>query len=725
MTPIALIVGLVVTAVIAAGLYAALPRGVRTVLRRGWRGIRRAGRASARSRRRVAVLVAVLSAVAAYMVWPEPWWTASACAAIAFVVAAAAAGRLRLVTSSPATVVALIAAAVPAALPYAGGLGIGLGALAPYVRWAGPVAVLVAALAGATATAGAGFLIGLGGRVSARTVAGGLRVNPDALRPEGEPALRVHADKRTGAVTAGPVPLAHRARMLSSVDLLEQLHPGYSVSVDPAAGTLTFTPTGEDTLAARELLAASGGLVARETPVESTPWRPDAVELRAPDGGWRGGQFAGVEDYAAAGGRTLVQVDLDRGVALAARVPDRVRELRDELAALHGWRPTDLELQVRPGADGRPVELLVHRAPLIDPDRRVEAWTRALTDAVRPASDERWVVDASAGRGRLHATRIPDPLAANLPYDEDPAPALPVSAPWRIGVDEQGDPVTIDLARSAHLLIAGATRSGKSVCTYSLLVHVLRMGAAARLLVADPNDTTIAPFENLVAWSTSETSPDEPTAMLRWVRAEMDRRKPVLRDLQKDKLEVEDFGADLPLLVVVIDEAANYLRHADKKLAQAFRDELMAVVAQGAKYGVRLVLITQRPDSTILDTATRAQLSARISFRVEDQETAKMVFPDLADPAALLRLKPGVGFMREVGQPARRIRAMHLADHWGAAARITNPQPRIDIGSSLQAGTASASSRSDHETVPQEVDLGEMSLSWDDLAGLDLGGHTA
>lgn len=272
---------------------------------------------------------------------------------------------------------------------------------------------------------------------------------------------------------------------------------------------------------------------------------------------------------------------------------------------------------------------------------------------------------------------ILDPLAESTLFDLDVTESVSVYEPWVLGPDEYGDDIEVDLAGGAHIGIFGATRSGKSVTTYSLVTHILRMGPCARLLIADPNDTTVAPFEPLVSWSTKDQHPAKPTAMLEWVREEMLRRQPKLRELKRDKLE--EFTAELPLIFVIIDEAANYMRHADKKAAAAFNDELMAVVSQGAKYGIRLVLITQRPDSTILPTSIRAQLSCRILHRVEDKQTALMAFPELEDPGAALTYAAGVGLYREVGGAARRFRGIYIEDHWAIAAQISEALPRIEI----------------------------------------------
>lgn len=265
-----------------------------------------------------------------------------------------------------------------------------------------------------------------------------------------------------------------------------------------------------------------------------------------------------------------------------------------------------------------------------------------------------------------------------VPFTVDPGTPIPSSTPWHIGRDATGKDLVYDIAKNAHLLIAGATRSGKSVSTYSLITHLLRMGDSVRLLVCDPNDTTIAPFEEKVSWSTNESHPGKPTEMLKWVRSDvMEARRPTLRSMRRDKFD--DFTRENPMYVVIIDEAANYMRHSDGKAAAEFNNELMAVVAQGAKFGVRIVLITQRPDSTILPTSVRAQLSARISFRLEDLQTANMVFPDLDNPSELLDFEAGVGMFRETGGRPRKFRSVFLEDHWGAADQIKHPLPKIEI----------------------------------------------
>lgn len=253
----------------------------------------------------------------------------------------------------------------------------------------------------------------------------------------------------------------------------------------------------------------------------------------------------------------------------------------------------------------------------------------------------------------------PDPIPDHLPI-------LPTT-PWFVGIDEGGMRIEVNLVDGAHLLIAGATRSGKSVCTYGLLAHVTAMGPSAQLYIGDPGDTTVAPWIPHAHMTTSDVDPRGAIELLKAVRAEMDRRKPLMRELRADK--ISEFGPDLPLVVVVIDEAAGWLRHKTKRLADEFRDHLLAIVSQGAKYGVRLCLILQRPTSLVLDTATRAQLSTRISFRVDDAQTGAMVFPELgANSTDLLGAAPGVGMIKSWGEVSGRwFRGPLHKDPWDLA----------------------------------------------------------
>ncbi|KOV57492.1 hypothetical protein [Streptomyces sp. MMG1121] len=79
---------------------------------------------------------------------------------------------------------------------------------------------------------------------------------------------------------------------------------------------------------------------------------------------------------------------------------------------------------------------------------------------------------------------------------------------------------------------------------------------------------------------------------------------------------------------MVIDEVANYTRHPDRKARERFEAELLAIASQGAKFGIRLWLLTQKPSADVLTTAIRTNLSARICHRVDTVEDFLHLFPD-------------------------------------------------------------------------------------------------
>ncbi len=245
---------------------------------------------------------------------------------------------------------------------------------------------------------------------------------------------------------------------------------------------------------------------------------------------------------------------------------------------------------------------------------------------------------------------------SRVPGRPDPEPPSPTARPaaavpvWVWGPDDAfplaytdvGEPVSLSLARSAHGLVAGTTRSGKSIAANVLLANA-SIRRAVRTVVLDPNAVAAAPWYR-TAWRVSlDTHPAEPTAILREVRQEMESRKALLVANRADR--ITQFSDSCPVLLVVVDEVANYTRHADKSAAKEFETELMAVAAQGAKFGVRLWLYTQKPSSEVLATAVRSNLTARLCFRVETTEDYLMAFPEgreLAITAADRTMPQGV-----------------------------------------------------------------------------------
>ncbi|MFD3514192.1 FtsK/SpoIIIE domain-containing protein [Streptomyces sp. NPDC058657] len=230
-----------------------------------------------------------------------------------------------------------------------------------------------------------------------------------------------------------------------------------------------------------------------------------------------------------------------------------------------------------------------------------------------------------------------------------------------LGWDEDGTPIVLNLANSAHALIAGATRSGKSITVNTLLAYASLM-RDVRLIVIDPNLGAVAPWWRTAYKVSDSIHPDEPTEILRWVREEMQRRERLFWSGRTDR--ITNFSPDMPLIVLAIDEVANYTRHPDRKARERFEAELLAIASQGAKFGIRLWLLTQKPSADVLTTAVRTNLSARICHRVDTTEDFLHLFPDgreLDITAADREMPPGVSIasVGDMRTPVR-LRSVYL-----------------------------------------------------------------
>jgi S-DNA-T family DNA segregation ATPase FtsK/SpoIIIE len=290
-------------------------------------------------------------------------------------------------------------------------------------------------------------------------------------------------------------------------------------------------------------------------------------------------------------------------------------------------------------------------------------WAACAEDLAHVWRVERVKVTAPRpGRVRARAF-LREPLDAFVPsplITEHEGLWLPAIAPGSLApdhpvllmLDEDGRPIHVNLVDGAHMLIAGVTRSGKSV-TVNTLLGAYSLMHSVRLRIIDANLGTVAPWWRTAHTVCDDIELDRPTEILREIREEMEFRKSYFWQMRADKLT--QFTPDLPVEVLVVDELANYAKHPDKKKRELFLAELLAVASQGHKFGVRIILITQKPEADILPTSIRTNLSARICHRVDTVEDFRHAFPGAAamDITAADRSMPaGVAVAQLLGMPA-------------------------------------------------------------------------
>ncbi|MFH1085769.1 MAG: DNA translocase FtsK, partial [Chloroflexota bacterium] len=206
------------------------------------------------------------------------------------------------------------------------------------------------------------------------------------------------------------------------------------------------------------------------------------------------------------------------------------------------------------------------------------------------------------------------------------------AAPLAVGLgrDVSGTPVVADLSRLPHLLIAGATGSGKSVCINALIACLLFRNTPddLKLLMVDPKRVELSMYNgipHLIAPVVVEA--DRVVGVLNWVTREMDRRFKVFakvgaRNLAAYNEMAADRGeARLPLIVVFIDELADLMMVAPEEVERS-----ICRIAQLARAtGIHLVVATQRPSVDVVTGLIKANFPARISFAVSSNVDSRVI----------------------------------------------------------------------------------------------------
>lgn len=201
-----------------------------------------------------------------------------------------------------------------------------------------------------------------------------------------------------------------------------------------------------------------------------------------------------------------------------------------------------------------------------------------------------------------------------------------------LGLDLTGKPVTIDLRKMPHGLIAGATGSGKSVFINSLLVSLLYKATPneLKLLLIDPKMVELAPFNHIPHLvSPVITDVKAATAALKWAVEEMERRYQLfahigVRDISRYNTlatEKRQFAQKLPYLVIVIDELADLMMMAPTEV----EDAICRIAQKARACGIHLVLATQRPSVDVITGLIKANIPTRIAFSVSSQIDSRTI----------------------------------------------------------------------------------------------------
>lgn len=217
-----------------------------------------------------------------------------------------------------------------------------------------------------------------------------------------------------------------------------------------------------------------------------------------------------------------------------------------------------------------------------------------------------------------------------------------------LGKDIAGNPIVADLAQMPHLLIAGATGSGKSVCLNILIASILFKAPPdkVKFLIIDPKMVELSTYDGIPHLvSPVVTEPRKAATSLRWAVKEMERRYELfasagVRDINRynnlpysfeSRDGQEEERKTIPFLVVIIDELADLMM-----IAPADVEDAICRLAQMARAaGIHLVVATQRPSVDVITGMIKANIPSRISFAVSSQIDSRTIL-DMAGAEKLL-----------------------------------------------------------------------------------------
>lgn len=223
--------------------------------------------------------------------------------------------------------------------------------------------------------------------------------------------------------------------------------------------------------------------------------------------------------------------------------------------------------------------------------------------------------------------KSPEFVALKKMMEADVMKKHPSKLAVSLGLDVSGKPVVADLARMPHVLIAGQTGSGKSVCINSFLCTALLRASPSevKFILVDPKRVELTGYNGIPhLLSPVITDPKEVISALRWIMEEMDRRYKSFSDAGVRNIdsfnEMSGFQA-LPFIVLVIDELADIMLFSPVEV----EDAITRIAQMSRATGIHMVLSTQRPSVDIITGLIKANIPCRIAFAVASQVDSRVI----------------------------------------------------------------------------------------------------
>ena len=244
---------------------------------------------------------------------------------------------------------------------------------------------------------------------------------------------------------------------------------------------------------------------------------------------------------------------------------------------------------------------------------------------IAPVPDKISVVGIEVPNRAVTAVRIRDVIESRT-FTEHKS-----NVAFSVGKDIGGNCIVGDIAKLPHVLIAGTTGSGKSVCTNSLIVSMLYKSTPdeVRFIMVDPKMVELAPYNGIPHLLIPVvTDPKKAAGALQWAVFEMMKRYKAFSEKGVKDLagynalsETDEEVKKLPTVVVVIDELADLMLVAAKEV----EDSICRVAQMGRAAGMHLVIATQRPSADVITGLMKANIPSRIAFAVASSLESRII----------------------------------------------------------------------------------------------------
>jgi S-DNA-T family DNA segregation ATPase FtsK/SpoIIIE len=232
---------------------------------------------------------------------------------------------------------------------------------------------------------------------------------------------------------------------------------------------------------------------------------------------------------------------------------------------------------------------------------------------------------------------------------------------FMLGRDVAGKPVGVNLGGMPHLLIAGSTGSGKSICINNIIMTFLYRNSPAdlKLILVDPKRVELVAYNGIPHLLTPViTDVDKTISALKWTIAEMERRYKVLQETGKRNIEVYNTNTKekMPYIIVIVDELADLMAAAGREI----EGSVVRLAQMARATGIHLIVATQRPSVDVITGLIKANITARIAFAVASQVDSRTIL-DLSGAEKLLGNGDMLYIASDTGKP-KRIQGIFVAD---------------------------------------------------------------